>query len=327
MATDVTSIEYSVGTLLDGMLSDAAALSLLQELAIDDTLTSDALLAAQKAVIERALPFTAPADAMDVCGTGGDGLHTRNISTAVAFVAAASGAVVVKHGNRAVSSRAGSSDVLDALGIPSSLTPAFWNATLESLGIAFLYAPHFHAGLVRIAPLRKQLGTRTIFNLLGPLCNPARVTRQLLGVYSAALVPILLETLQKLGSHAAWVVHGSEGGDELSIHGASAVAIVDKGRLRQTDITPEQAGLTRHPLDSLTGGDAQENAAAMLRLFAGEAGSYRDAVLLNAAATLIISGKATTLKEGVFLSAETIDSGRAATLLSRLQDAATKENL
>jgi anthranilate phosphoribosyltransferase len=256
-------------------------------------------------------------EVVDVCGTGGDGAHTLNISTAVAFVAAGGGLKVAKHGNRAASSRSGSSDVLAALGVNLDATPDQQRHALEEAGICVLFAPAHHGALRHVAPIREELGFRTVFNLLGPLSNPAGARRQLLGVFDGRWVDPLARVLGALGATRAWVVHG-EGLDEITTTGVTHVAEWRDGGVRLFNITPEAVGLPRAALADLRGGDPDENAAAMRALLAGAGGPYRDVVLINAAAAFLVADKVETLREGVDLAAEAIDSGAAAGALDRL---------
>lgn len=279
-------------------MPEAEAIARLCELR-DKGETAEDILGAIEAVMERAIRFPAPADAVDLCGTGGDGKHTLNISTAAAFVVTAAGATVVKHGNRAVSSRSGSSDVLAALGIPNDLPAAFWRTVAGQMGLAFLHAPLFHPGLARMAPIRKNIGTRTLFNLLGPLCNPAGLGRQVVGVYEPRLVPVIAEVLHRRGHVHAWVVHGTDGSDEISVSAPTLVAEVKDGRIEEFTLSPEELGLPFAPADALTGGDAAHNAQAMMRLFEGHKDAYWDSVMLNAAAGLLVSGHAATFPEAM----------------------------
>jgi anthranilate phosphoribosyltransferase len=262
----------------------------------------------------RMIRVSGPANAIDVCGTGGDGQHSLNVSTAVALVVAACDVPVAKHGNRAASSKAGGADTLEALGLSLDRANETAEETLADLGIAFLFAQKHHPALARIAPIRKALGRRTIFNLLGPLCNPAGVTRQLVGVASPALISVYSGALAALGMERAMVVSGCEGLDELSISGPSEIATIGFG-LPSHIVTPEDAGLPRHPAEALKGDDAAYNAAALRRLLMGERGAYRDAVLLNAAAALIVAGEADNWSQGVEEAAEAIDKGLAKALL------------
>jgi anthranilate phosphoribosyltransferase len=255
---------------------------------------------------------------VDTCGTGGDGVHTFNISTTAAFVAAAAGACVAKHGNRAVSSRCGSADVLAELGVALELSASSVALCLSRCGIGFLFAPRHHAAMRHVAPVRKELGMRTLFNLLGPLANPAGAERQLLGVYAAELVPVLARTLAELGCQRAFVVHGEGGLDEISTAGPTRVAEVRGGAIRERTVTPEELGLARAPLESLRGGEAAENAAHLRAVLSGEAGGRRTAVLLNAGAAIAAAGLCDELAEGVRLATAAIDSGAALERVDRL---------
>lgn len=281
--------------------------------------TAEILTGAALALREKAVTFHAPPGTLDTCGTGGDGLATFNISTAVAFVVAGCGVPVAKHGNRAVSSKAsGSVDALHALGINVDNLKGRGEATLRQTHLAFLFAPHHHPAMARVAPVRQELGIRTIFNLLGPLLNPANADYQLLGVYAHKWTRPMAETLHHLGIKAAWVVHGSDGLDELTTTGPSHVAELRNGHIREFTITPEDAGLPRAHPEALKGGTAEENAAALRALLNGEPGAYRDIVLLNAAAALVVAGKAAHLRDGVALAAQSIDDGRARHALEQL---------
>jgi anthranilate phosphoribosyltransferase len=280
--------------------------------------TAEEIAAAAAVMRHKARPFSAPAGAFDTCGTGGDGSGSLNVSTAVAFVLAACGVPVVKHGNRSVSSRSGSADVLEALGVDLQVPPETMQHALEKTGCAFLLAPLYHYGMRHISPVRQELKLRTIFNLLGPLANPAQPDFQLLGVYHPDLLQPMAEALQQLGTKAAWVVCGAGGLDEIALHGETEIIALEHNELHRFTLTPEEAGLTRQPLTALQGGDAAENAAALSRLLAGEAGAYRDAVLLNTAACLIIAGKAQHLEDGVAIAANAIDSGKAREVLDTL---------
>jgi anthranilate phosphoribosyltransferase len=276
--------------------------------------TSIEIAEAARAMRQRVIPVSAPANAIDVCGTGGDGQHTLNVSTAVSLVVAAAGVPVAKHGNRAASSKAGAADTLEALGLDLDRAALNAEAHLRDIGIAFLFAAKHHSALARIAPIRKRIGRRTIFNLMGPLANPAGVTRQLIGIARPDYAPIYAQALEQLGSAGAAIVAGDEGLDELSPEGGSiAVSIGDVSL--PSRIAPEDAGLPRHPLSALRGGGPQENAAALRRLLQGERSAYRDAVLLNAAAALVVAGEAADLREGAEEAAETIDKGLANALL------------
>jgi anthranilate phosphoribosyltransferase len=305
--------ESLFGRMLDGGMADTEIRDTLVALA-DRGETADDIVGAARAMRARMIGIAAPENAIDVCGTGGDGQHSLNVSTAVAIVVAACGVPVAKHGNRAASSKAGGADTLEALGLDLNRASETAEATLADLGIAFLFAQRHHPALARLAPIRKSLGRRTIFNLLGPLCNPAGVTRQLVGVPSPSLIPIYADAMQLLGSTRAMIVSGEEGLDELSISGVSRFASIGFD-LGHNLIAPEGTGLPRHPPAAIKGGDAEFNAAALCRLLDGERGAYRDAVLLNAAAALIVAGEADDGEAGVEEAAEAIDKGLAKALL------------
>ncbi|HTG38570.1 anthranilate phosphoribosyltransferase [Sphingomonas sp.] len=304
--------------ILDGRVDDDAVAAFLIALT-ERGETSIEIAAAARALRERMIRLHAPDGAIDVCGTGGDGHHSLNVSTAVAIVVAACGVPVAKHGNRAASSRAGAADTLEALGLNLDAATASAEATLDELGIAFLFAANHHPALARLAPLRRRMGRRTIFNLMGPLANPAGVGRQLIGIARPDYAPVYAETLSLLGAEAAAVVSGEDALDELSCAGASVAVNVGSAAL-PTVIEPEDAGLGRHPLSAIRGGDAGENAAALARLLDGAQGAYREAVLLNAAAALMVAARADTLPDGAAQAAEALDSGRAARLLANWID-------
>lgn len=258
---------------------------------------------------------------LDTCGTGGDGKNTFNISTAVAFVVAAAGIPVAKHGNRAVSSACGSADVLEALGVNVNLRPEQVEHCVEKAGIGFLFAPLFHSAMKYAIGPRRELGFRTVFNVLGPLTNPAGADIQLMGVFARELVPVLAEVLANLGVKRALVVHGADGIDEFSLSGPNHVFEVRDGRVYTSyTFTPEEAGLSRAPLAELRGGEAGENAAQIRRIFSGEKGPRRDVVLLNSGAALYAAGRAESISSGVKKAAELIDSGRALARLELLAD-------
>ncbi|PIQ25830.1 anthranilate phosphoribosyltransferase [bacterium (Candidatus Blackallbacteria) CG17_big_fil_post_rev_8_21_14_2_50_48_46] len=256
---------------------------------------------------------------LDTCGTGGDGGLTFNVSTAVSLLLASLDVPVVKHGNRAVSSRSGSADVLEALGIPLQNSAEGVRQALETSHFGFCFAPAFHPILKELAPLRRNLGVRTIFNLLGPLCNPAEVSHQLLGVYDRKLTPVLAEVLRQLGTREALVVASYDGLDELSLAAPTQVSHLKAGQITHFELSPEEAGLKRQPLTDLEGGSAQENALILERIFQGQKGAARDLVCYNAAAALWITGKAPTLREGVHLAAEALDQGKVLKTLELLR--------
>ncbi len=253
----------------------------------------------------------APEGAMDIVGTGGDGMGTLNISTATAFVVAGAGVPVAKHGNKNLSSKSGAADVQGAMGIDVMVGPEVVEKALREVGIGFMMAPMHHPAMKHVGPVRMELGCKTIFNILGPLTNPAGVKRQLTGAFAIDLIFPMAETLKELGSEAAWLVHGADGTDEISISGATSAAILKDGEITARDIHPEDAGLPEHPFSDILGGTPEDNATAFRALLDGAAGAYRDAVLLNAAAALVIAEKAADLREGVAIAAESIDRGAA----------------
>ena len=271
------------------------------------------------------VPVKAPDGAMDIVGTGGDGKHTLNISTATAFVVAGAGVPVAKHGNRNLSSKSGTADVQAALGINVMVGPDVVERAIAEAGIGFMMAPMHHPAMRHVGPVRVELGSKTIFNILGPLTNPANVKRQLTGAFAPDLIFPMAETLQQLGSEKAWLVHGSDGTDEITICGPTAVAALEDDQITSREIHPEDAGLPVHSFRDILGGTPQENARAMIALLEGAAGAYRDAVLLNAAAALVVADKADDLKAGVEQARESIDSGkakRAVETLARITSAA-----
>jgi anthranilate phosphoribosyltransferase len=259
----------------------------------------------------KCIPVQAPDGAMDIVGTGGDGKGTLNISTATAFVVAGAGVVVAKHGNRNLSSKSGAADALGQMGINVMVGPQVVEKSLNEAGIGFMMAPMHHPATAHVMPTRSELGTRTIFNILGPLTNPAGVKRQLTGAFSRDLIRPMAETLQKLGSDKAWLVHGSDGTDELTITGISWIAALADGQVTDIELHPEDAGLPVHPFEDIVGGTPEENAIAFKALLDGEASAYRDAVLLNSAAALVLADAAADLHEGVARAAQSIDSGSA----------------
>ena len=309
--------EAVFGVILDGHAGSVALAGLLMALRVRGE-TEAELAGAVAALRARLVRVEAPAGAIDVCGTGGDAAGTLNISTAVALVVAGCGVVVAKHGNRALSSRSGGADVLAALGVGLEVVPERVAGVLARAGVAFLFAPAHHAGMGHAAEARRALGTRTIFNLLGPLANPAGVTRQLVGVFASRWLRPVAEVLGRLGAERAWVVHG-QGLDELTLAGATEVVEWRDGACRAFVVRPEDAGLAPAPLSAIAGGDAGQNAAALLRVLGGEAGAYRDTVLLNAAAALVMAGRVEGLREGVAAAAAAIDDGRALGALEALR--------
>ncbi|WBU28076.1 anthranilate phosphoribosyltransferase [Rhodopseudomonas palustris] len=280
--------------------------------------TVDEITGAVTTMRAKMLPVTAPPDAVDIVGTGGDGSGSVNVSTCASFVVAGCGVTVAKHGNRALSSKSGAADVLAALGVKIDITPEQVGRCVNEAGIGFMFAPTHHPAMKNVGPTRVELATRTIFNLLGPLSNPAGVKRQMIGVFSRQWVQPLAQVLKNLGSEAVWVVHGSDGLDEITLSGTTAVAELKNGEITSFEISPEDAGLPRAPADALKGGDAQANAVALRAVLEGMPGPYRDVALLNAAATLVVAGKARDLKEGVALGTQSIDSGGAEARLKKL---------
>lgn len=261
----------------------------------------------------------APAGAMDIVGTGGDGKGTLNISTATAFVVAGAGVCVAKHGNRNLSSKSGAADALSQMGVNVMIGPELVEKALKEANIAFMMGPMHHPAMAHVGPARAELGTRTIFNILGPLTNPADVKRQLTGAFSRDLIRPMAETLGRLGSTRAWLVHGSDGTDELAISGHSWVAALNEdGTIDEFELHPEDAGLPLHPFEAILGGTPQHNADAFRALLGGATGAYRDSVLLNSAAALVVAGHSDNLQEGVARAAESIDSGAARKRLEQL---------
>jgi anthranilate phosphoribosyltransferase len=261
--------------------------------------TVEEIAAAARVMRAKCHRVRAPEGAMDIVGTGGDGKGTLNISTATAFVVAGAGVPVAKHGNRNLSSKSGAADALSQMGVNVMVGPEVVEKALKEVGIAFMMAPMHHPAIRHVMPTRSELGTRTVFNLLGPLTNPAGVKRQLTGAFSRQWIRPMAETLAALGSERAWLVHGGDGTDELSIAGPSWVAALEEGAVREFEVHPEEAGLPVHPFDAIMGGTPEDNAMALRALLAGATGAYRDAVLLNAAAALVVAGAAGDLKEGV----------------------------
>lgn len=279
--------------------------------------TESEFAGAVDAMRAKMLVVDAPEDAIDIVGTGGDAKGSLNVSTAAAFVAAGCGVKVAKHGNRALSSRSGAADTLAALGVNIELSPDQITACIDDAGVGFMFAPAHHPAMRHVGPTRVELGTRTIFNLLGPMCNPAGVKRQLLGVFSPKWLLTIAKVLGELGSQKVWVVHGG-GYDEMTIGGPTMVAALENGAVRTFDVTPEDAGLSRQDEAGLAGGDARHNAAALRGLLAGEPSAYRDMVLLNAAAALVIADRARDLRDGAQLAAAAVDNGAAMAVLDRL---------
>jgi anthranilate phosphoribosyltransferase len=304
-------------TIMSGGASEAQVGALLMGMRARGE-TVDEITGAARALRARAVTVRAPEGAIDTCGTGGDAKGTHNISTCAAFVVAGAGIPVAKHGNRSISSRSGSADVLAALGVNIDCGPEGIAHCIESAGIGFMFAPSHHASMRHVAKVRSELGTRSIFNLLGPLANPAGTKYQVVGVFGEEWVEPIAQVLGRLGAKRAWVVHGSDGLDELTTTGISHVAALDGGKISTFKISPKNAGLPEAKAEDLSGGDATENAAHIRAVLGGQQGAFRNVVLLNAAAALLVAGKAKTLREGVALAAQSIDSGKARAVLEAL---------
>ncbi|MDR3505242.1 MAG: anthranilate phosphoribosyltransferase [Acidocella sp.] len=309
--------EAAFGIIMDGQATPAQIGGLLMAMRARGETVAE-LTGAVTAMRARMTRIEAPADAIDVCGTGGDGAASLNISTAVTFVLAGCGVTVAKHGNKALSSRSGAADALVALGVNIEAPIERLSAILREVGCVFLFAPRHHPALRHAAPVRVELGTRTLFNLTGPLANPAGVKRQLVGVYDPAWALPVAETLRDLGSDSAWVVHGG-GLDELILSAENHVVSLRHGEIREFTVTAADAGLAPVPLEALKGGDAAENAAALRAVLHGARNGYRDTILFNAAAALIVAEHVETLPEGVARAAAAIDTGAAADVLERLK--------
>lgn len=280
--------------------------------------TVDEITGAVSAMRSKMLTVKAPADAVDIVGTGGDGSGSVNVSTCASFILAGTGVPVAKHGNRALSSKSGAADALAALGVNINITPDDVGRCIAEAGIGFMFAPTHHPAMKNVGPTRVELATRTIFNLLGPLSNPAGVKRQMVGVFSKHWVQPLAQVLKNLGAESAWVVHGSDGLDEITLTGPTHIAALENGNIRTFDVTPEDAGLPRATAAELKGGDAQANANALREVLDGKQNAYRNVALINAAAALVVAGKAKDLKEGVALGTKALDTGAATDRLTRL---------
>jgi anthranilate phosphoribosyltransferase len=321
VATGATLSRQEAAAAFNSMMSGEATPSqmggLLMALRVRGE-TVDEITGAVEVMRSKMLRVKAPAGAVDVVGTGGDGSGSVNVSTCASFIVAGCGVPVAKHGNRALSSKSGAADVLAALGIKIDLTPADVSRCLDQTGIGFMFAPAHHPAMKNVGPTRVELATRTIFNLLGPLSNPADVKFQMVGVFSRQWVLPLAQVLKNLGSEAAWVVHGSDGLDEITLTGPTFVAALENGNIRSFEITPEDAGLPRVGADALRGGDAQANAISLRAVLDGKPGAFRDVALFNAAAALLVAGKVKDIKEGVALGQTSLDSGAALGKLKQL---------
>lgn len=308
--------QEAVGLIMEGAASPAQMGAFLMGLAQRGE-TAAELEGAARAMRKRVKHVDAPAGAIDTCGTGGDGTHTLNVSTAAGLVVAAAGVPVAKHGNRAQSSRAGSADVLEALGVRIDLPPEAVGRAIREVGFGFMMAPLHHEAMKHVAPVRRELGFRTLFNLLGPLANPAGVRRQLIGVFAPRWLEPMAEVLRALGAERAWLVHG-DGLDEITTTGKTEVVALEDGTIRRFHINPATLGIPKATREELRGGDAAFNARAIEALFSGARGPYRDVVCLNAAAAFVIAGKARDLAQGLELAANTLDDGAAARTLKKL---------
>ena len=306
--------EAAFAAMLDGETSDEEIARFLVALS-ERGETAAEIAGAARAMRARLIPIAAPANAIDVCGTGGDGHHTLNVSTAVSLVVAACGVPVAKHGNRAASSKAGAADTLEVLGLDMEMAGRTAEATLNDLGICFLFAANHHPAMARIQPIRKAIGQRTIFNLMGPLSNPARVGRQLIGIARPAYVPIYAQAMASLGTERSMIVSGDEGLDELSLAGGNELADVTGHEFEMHRFDAAQAGLQHAPIEAIRGGDAIHNAAALRALLMGAPGPYRDAVVLNSAAALLLAGEVADWRAGVEEASEALDKGLAKALL------------
>ncbi|MBX6424839.1 MAG: anthranilate phosphoribosyltransferase [Variibacter sp.] len=321
VATGATLTREEAALAFDRMMSGEATPSqmggLLMALRVRGE-TVEEITGAVTTMRAKMLPVDAPADAIDVVGTGGDASGSYNISTCAAFIVAGCGVPVAKHGNRAQSSRSGAADVLSALGVRIDLGPEAIARCIREAGIGFMFAPVHHPAMKNVGPTRVELGTRTIFNLLGPLSNPARVRRQMVGVFSRHWVEPIANVLKNLGTERAYVVHGSDGLDEITTAGPTTIAALEDGVVRTFEVTPEDVGLKRAPAEALRGGDAEANAAALKAVLEGKDGPYRDVAAFNAAAALVVAGRAQDLKQGLALAFKAIDSGEAEGRLRRL---------
>jgi anthranilate phosphoribosyltransferase len=309
--------EAAFEALLSGNVTPAQMGGFLMALRVRGE-TVDEITGAVSAMRAKMLRVNAPVDAIDIVGTGGDNAGSWNVSTLACLLVAACGVPVAKHGNRAASSKSGASDILTALGVTIGLQPPLVEACLREAGIGFMMAPTHHAATRHVAPVRVELGTRTIFNILGPLSNPASVKRQVVGVFAPHLQRPMAETLRNLGSETVWVVYGEDGLDEITTTGATKVVALAKGEISEFEVTPEDAGLVRAKPEDLRGGEPEYNANELRAVLDGKPGAYRDISLLNAAAALIVAGRAANLREGVDMAAQAIASGKAKATLGKL---------
>jgi anthranilate phosphoribosyltransferase len=321
VATGATLSRDEAASAFDAVMSGEATPSqmggLLMALRVRGE-TVDEITGAVSAMRAKMLRVAAPDGAVDIVGTGGDGSGSVNVSTCASFIVAGAGITVAKHGNRALSSRSGAADVLSSLGVKIDLSPDDVGRCIREAGIGFMFAPAHHPAMKNVNPSRVELATRTIFNLLGPLSNPAGVKRQMVGVFSRQWVQPLAQVLRNLGAESVWVVHGSDGLDEITLTGPTSVASLENGNIRTFEVSPEEAGLSPVAGEALKGGDGTANAIALQGVLDGKPGAFRDVALLNAAAAMIVAGRAKTLKEGVAIGREALDSGAAAARLKQL---------
>lgn len=312
-------MQDAIALILQGGVSDIETAGFLTSLRTRGE-TVEEITAAAKAMRAMAVKVEAPDDVVDTCGTGGDGAGTYNISTTAALIAAGAGVSIAKHGNKAATSKSGSSEVLASLGVNLDASSALISRCINEAGIGFMFAAYHHKAVAHVAHVRKSLGTRTLFNLLGPLTNPAGANYQLMGVFDPTLVEPLARVLRALGGERAWVVHGADGLDELTITGPSMVCAVDGDRVTSFEVVPEDIGICRAEISAIKGGTPEENAVALRACLNGQTGPYRDISVLNAAAAIVISGKVDTLQDGAELARHSIDNGDALKALSTLVD-------
>lgn len=322
---DVEAMTETVGVIMEGQATGAQIGAFLTALRLkgesEEEIAGAAMALRDRCVRLPDLGNGTDHDLIDTCGTGGDGAGTVNVSTLAAITAAGAGARVAKHGNRSVSSLCGSADLLTALGVRIDVSPEVAALCLKKAGFAFLFAPLYHPAMKSVAPARQEMGIRTLFNLIGPLCNPAGVRRQVMGVYSGDLLELIASVLNRLGCEKAMVVASSDGLDEISVCAPTSVAhLYEDGSIEVKTLDPDDLGIKTHQLDSLKGGDPEHNAALSLELLAGAHGAVRDAVVVNAGAALVVSGKAADIHQGMDLAGESIDSGRALGVLESVRE-------
>lgn len=322
-ALDENESAHAFAALISGEIPEIRIAAFLTALAVREP-TIEEITGAARAMRNAMRRIDAPEGAIDLCGTGGDGHGTFNVSTAASFIVAACGVPVAKHGNRNMSSRSGAADVLEALGVHIDIEPEAAEACLRDVGLCFLFAPTYHTAMRHVANVRRHLGFRTVFNLLGPICNPAGVRRQLVGVYSRTLLRPFADVLHRLGGHSAWIVRGQDGLDELTTTGTSELVVLHEGRIAEMQVEPELFGLSRVALSALKGGTPGENAKATVELLNGARGPFHDIAVLNSAAALAIAGKVGGLHEGIDMAREAVEGGAAQMVLRQLAAATQK---